>query len=340
MAKRNGFKLNGNVIAPGTRQTVELPVSLLSDHTPVNLSVHAVHGRRKGPTVFVSAAVHGDEVMGVEICRRLLQSPLLDKLRGTLMVVPIVNSFGFQNRSRYLPDRRDLNRSFPGYARGSLASRLAEIFLDTVVKRCDLGIDLHSAAVHRTNLPQVRINRGNERMVAMAEAFGAPVVLTSSLRDGSLRAEAKRAGIDVLLYEAGEGLRFDEMATRAGVAGILRVLRAMDNPRFNILGHPTGRLINEREAYKIDLEAVIEAAAERGCCLELNAQPSRLDLAGRYAGLLREAGVLGAVSTDAHATGHLGFMHLGVAQARRGWMEKKHLINTRTLKQLQKILAR
>ncbi|MHA7924393.1 MAG: DNA polymerase/3'-5' exonuclease PolX [Marinobacter sp.] len=119
-----------------------------------------------------------------------------------------------------------------------------------------------------------------------------------------------------------------------------RVLRAMDNPRFNILGHPTGRLINEREAYKIDLEAVIEAAAERGCCLELNAQPSRLDLAGRYAGLLREAGVLGAVSTDAHATDHLGFMHLGVAQARRGWMEKKHLINTRTLKQLQKILAR
>ena len=224
MAKRKGFKLNGHVIAPGTRATVELPVSLLSDHTPVNLSVHAIHGRRKGPTVFVSAAVHGDEVVGVEICRRLLQSPLLSRLRGTLLVVPIVNSFGFQNRSRYLPDRRDLNRSFPGYARGSLASRLAEIFLDTVVKRCDLGIDLHSAAVHRTNLPQVRINRGNERMVAMAEAFGAPVVLTSELRDGSLRAEAKRAGIDVLLYEAGEGLRFDEMATRAGVAGILRVL--------------------------------------------------------------------------------------------------------------------
>ncbi|WP_150910339.1 DNA polymerase/3'-5' exonuclease PolX [Marinobacter halotolerans] len=119
-----------------------------------------------------------------------------------------------------------------------------------------------------------------------------------------------------------------------------RVLRAMDNPRFNILGHPTGRLINQREAYEIDLETVIEAAAERGCCLELNAQPSRLDLAGRYAGMLREAGVLGAVSTDAHATDHLRFMHLGVAQARRGWMEKKHLLNTRTLKQLQKILAR
>jgi len=119
-----------------------------------------------------------------------------------------------------------------------------------------------------------------------------------------------------------------------------RVLRAMDNPRFNILGHPTGRLINEREAYQIDLEAIIEAAAERGCCLELNAQPSRLDLAGRYAGMLREAGVLGAISTDAHATDHLRFMHLGVAQARRGWMEKKHLLNTRPLKQLEKTLAR
>lgn len=119
-----------------------------------------------------------------------------------------------------------------------------------------------------------------------------------------------------------------------------RVLRAMDNPRFNILGHPTGRLINEREAYQIDLEAIVEAAADRGCCLELNAQPSRLDLAGRYAGMLKEAGVPGVVSTDAHATDHLGFMHLGVAQARRGWMEKKDLINTRTLKQLQKILAR
>ncbi|HKK56625.1 DNA polymerase/3'-5' exonuclease PolX [Marinobacter sp.] len=119
-----------------------------------------------------------------------------------------------------------------------------------------------------------------------------------------------------------------------------RVLRAMDNPHFNILGHPTGRLINKREAYQIDLKAIIEAAAERGCCLELNAQPSRLDLAGRYASMLREAGVLGSVSTDAHATNHLGFMHLGVAQARRGWMEKKHLLNTRTLKQLKKILVR
>lgn len=224
---RSAYEFAGTQIAPGARQTVDLPVSVLSDHTPVNLRVHVIHGKKPGPTVFVSAAVHGDEVMGVEIVRRLLQSPLLDKLRGTLLVVPIVNAFGFHNRSRYLPDRRDLNRSFPGSSGGSLASRLAGIFLSEVVQRCDLGIDLHSAAIHRTNLPQVRISPDNPKTRNLAEVFGAPVVLTSALREGSLRAEAKDVGVDVLLYEAGEGLRFDEMATRAGVAGILRVLHHM-----------------------------------------------------------------------------------------------------------------
>ena len=228
MPNRNPFLFAGQTIEGGTRRTVEVPVSLLSDHTPVNLSVHVIHGKRAGPTVFVSAAVHGDEVMGVEITRRLLQSDLLGRLRGTLLVVPIVNTFGFHSRSRYLPDRRDLNRSFPGSSEGSLASRLAGIFLEKVVKRCDLGIDLHSAAIHRTNLPQVRVSPGNAKTMALAEVFGAPVILRSPLRDGSLRAEAKAAGVDVLLYEAGEGLRFDEMAARAGVAGILRVLRFMD----------------------------------------------------------------------------------------------------------------
>lgn len=228
MPKRAPFEFAGQVIEGGSRLTVDVPVSVLSDHTPVNLGVHVIHGKRAGPTVFVSAAVHGDEVVGVEIVRRLLQSPLLAKLRGTLLVVPIVNAFGFHNRSRYLPDRRDLNRSFPGSSAGSLASRLAGIFLEQVVRRCDLGVDLHSAAVHRTNLPQVRISPNNARTRELAEVFGAPVILTSSLREGSLRAEAKEIGVDVLLYEAGEGLRFDEMAARAGLAGILRVLRAME----------------------------------------------------------------------------------------------------------------
>lgn len=225
MAKRSDFVLGGVAVPAGTRATVNMPVSVMADHTPATLSAHVIHGKKDGPTFFVSAGVHGDEVIGVEIVRRLLGFDGLDKLRGTLIVVPIVNTYGFLMRSRYLPDRRDLNRSFPGSAGGSLASRLAHIFLNDVVARCDYGVDLHSAAVHRTNLPQVRVSEGSEAMLDLAHVFGAPVILTSDLREGSLRQCAAERGVEVLLFEAGEGLRFDEISVRAGVVGILRVLR-------------------------------------------------------------------------------------------------------------------
>jgi predicted deacylase len=224
MPTRKPFTVGDITIEAGSNQTVELPVSVLSDHTPVTMSAHVTHGKSDGPIMFVSAGIHGDEVIGVEIVRRLLRAPNLRTLRGTLIVVPIVNTFGFINRSRYLPDRRDLNRSFPGSTVGSLASRLAHIFLTKIVARCDLGIDLHSAAIHRTNLPQIRISADNERTAELANVFGAPVILQSNLRDGSLRAAADELGKDVLLFEAGEALRFDEMSIRAGVAGVLRVM--------------------------------------------------------------------------------------------------------------------
>lgn len=228
MPTQQPFEIAGHSVARGTRQSITLPVSTLPDHTPVGLSIEVHHGKRPGPTMFVSAAVHGDEVIGVEIVRRLLRAPQLASLRGTLIVIPVVNSFGFLTRSRYLPDRRDLNRCFPGTPEGSLGSRLAHIFLNDVVLRCDFGIDLHSAAIHRTNLPQVRVSPSDKVTAQMAIDFGAPVVLTSPLRDGSLRAVAAKHGTPILLYEAGEGLRFDEMAVRAGLAGILRVMRGQD----------------------------------------------------------------------------------------------------------------
>ena len=224
MLNRPAFEIGGHKVSPGERLTVDLPVSVMSDHTPIAMSVHVIHGKTDGPVVFVSAGIHGDEVIGVEIVRRLLRAPGVRRIKGTLIVIPIVNAFGFINHSRYLPDRRDLNRSFPGSPGGSLASRLAHLFLTEIVERCDLGIDLHSAAIHRTNLPQIRISPDNPHTAELAEVFGAPVILQSPLREGSLRGAAKEIGKDILLYEAGEGLRFDELAARAGVAGILRVL--------------------------------------------------------------------------------------------------------------------
>lgn len=227
MSRRKAFSFGGQSVEGGTRKRITLPVSEMPDHTPVGMEIEVLHGRRRGPTMFVSAAVHGDEVIGVEICRRLMRAPQLENLRGTLLVIPIVNSFGFLTRSRYLPDRRDLNRSFPGTTGGSLGARLAHLFLNDVVKRCDVGIDLHSAAIQRTNLPQIRISPDDPRTAEMAARFGAPVILTSPLREGSLRGEAQQIGVPILLYEAGEGLRFDEMAVRAGVMGILRVMRGV-----------------------------------------------------------------------------------------------------------------
>jgi predicted deacylase len=221
---RAPFELGGKTIEPGTRKTIDLPISLLSDHTPVSLSVRVSHGRRDGPTLIISAAIHGDEVNGVEIIRRVLRHSSVRRLSGTLIAVPIVNVYGFLTNTRYLPDRRDLNRSFPGSPKGSLASRLAHLFMTEIVARSTHGIDLHTAAIHRENFPQIRCDLSNAGARNMALHFGVPVVLNSTILDGSLRQAAIAENVPFLVYEAGEALRFDEVAIRAGVKGVLRVM--------------------------------------------------------------------------------------------------------------------
>ncbi len=233
---RSAFEIGGHSVAAGTRRLVDLPVSKLSNHTPVTLPVHVLHGPRPGPTMFVSAAIHGDELNGVEIIRRVLKTLQPGAISGTLLAIPVVNAYGFIGRSRYLPDRRDLNRAFPGSATGSLAARLAHLFLKEVVFRCQFGIDLHTAAVHRVNLPQIRAEiTKRPRSRELAEAFGAPVVIELPERAGSLRRSAREAGVDVMVYEGGEGLRFDEFAITAGVDGIARVMM-----HTNMLEPPDG----------------------------------------------------------------------------------------------------
>ena len=228
MALRESFAIGSVRVRAGSTKEVELPITRLVTGGDVSLPVRVVHGREDGPTVWVNAAVHGDEVIGVEVIRQALATLSARTFRGTLVAVPVVNVLGFMTGDRYLPDRRDLNRSFPGSARGSLASRIAHLFMTEVVSKCDVGIDLHTAADRRTNLPQIRADLDDPRTRQLAEAFGAPVMLHARLRDGSLRQAARDRGATVLLYEAGEALRFEEEPIAVGVAGVRRVLAALD----------------------------------------------------------------------------------------------------------------
>ncbi|GAA1968364.1 M14 family metallopeptidase [Nocardioides panacihumi] len=224
---RESFAIGGVRVRAGASRSVELPLTRLVTGGDVSIPVQVVHGREPGPVVWVNAAIHGDEVVGVEVIRRVLGQVSAKTLRGTVVAVPVVNVLGFMTGDRYLPDRRDLNRSFPGSTRGSLASRIAHLFMTEVVAKCELGIDLHTAADRRANLPQVRADLDDPETRRMALAFGAPVALHASLRDGSLRQAARSAGARVLVYEAGEALRFDDESIGTGVAGVLRVLNAL-----------------------------------------------------------------------------------------------------------------
>ncbi|MCA9650688.1 MAG: succinylglutamate desuccinylase/aspartoacylase family protein [Myxococcales bacterium] len=216
--------LEGTEVAPGTLETVDIPISRLPTGEWIHMPVVVSHGAKRGPVVWLSGAIHGDELNGVEIVRRVVLTLDPTLQAGTVLAVPMVNVFGVTAGSRYLPDRRDLNRAFPGSRRGSLTGRLAHAFFERVVRRGELGIDFHTGSNGRTNLPQIRCELSSPRARRLAQAFGAPLVLDSTAKPGTLRAEASRNDITVLLFEGGEAGRFDEHAIEVGVVGTRRVL--------------------------------------------------------------------------------------------------------------------
>lgn len=222
------LEIAGQIIKKGERVKIEIPMSELFDTTEVPLSIEVIRGEGDGPTLFVSAAIHGDEIIGTEIVKRLLAKEELGSINGALICIPIVNRFGYNNSTRYLPDRRDLNRCFPGSSKGSLAARIAHIFLNEVVAKCDYGIDIHSAAIHRANYPQIRSECKDDTEINLAMAFGAPIIVQSPNRDGALRNAANKIGVKTILFEVGEALRFDEHGIHVGVNGILNVMRELE----------------------------------------------------------------------------------------------------------------
>jgi len=223
----NDLIIDNTAIKPGERKIIMLKMPKLHDWTPLSIPVHVYRSKKPGPTLSVTAAVHGDEVNGIEIIRRLLKKPALKRISGTLIVIPIVNIFGFLHQNRYLLDRRDLNRSFPGSQKGSLAARLAYLISTEIINKSTHIIDLHAGSLHRTNLPQIRGDFDDPTIEKLAKAFNVPVILHSALRDGSMRQYASENSIPFLLYEAGEALRFDELSIKTGVNGILNVMQEL-----------------------------------------------------------------------------------------------------------------
>lgn len=219
------FVINGVKIEKGERKQLEIVFAKLYDQTDMTIPVEVIRGKVDGPVMFISAAIHGDEINGVESIKRILsRKKLLSHIKGTLVAVPIVNVFGFNRNVRYLPDRRDLNRTFPGSKTGSLAAQIAHIFMNEIVLKCQYGIDLHTGSAHRFNLAQIRGYLDDLETEKMAKAFGVPVILHSNMRDGSLREAAFEKGIKILLFEGGEALRYDEKIISSAENGIIAVM--------------------------------------------------------------------------------------------------------------------
>ena len=223
-SKRKTWTFNGTSVKAGTTVDLKLKVSERYTGDPIHLPVRVIRAKKPGPAVFVSAAIHGDELNGVGVIHELMFGDPVNLRAGTLILVPVVNIFGFENQLRYMPDRRDLNRSFPGSSSGSLTGRVARVIFDTLVKRCDYGIDPHTAATGRTNFPNVRGDLTKPEVRRIVKAFGCELMVNGKGPDGSFRREAVKAGCNTIILEAGEPLKIEPSVLEVGLRGVHNVL--------------------------------------------------------------------------------------------------------------------
>lgn len=291
------FTFAGRRVKPATRQQVQLPAGRLPSGTELSLAIEVLHGADQGPVLWLSGAIHGDEIVGVEIIRRVLERLDARRLSGTIIAVPVVNVFGFVTGSRYLPDHRDLNRSFPGSVRGPLASRLARLFVDQVVTVSDIGIDFHAGSDDRTNLPQVRGNMDHAETARLGLAFGAPLVVHSKTIKGTLRDLAVKRGKTILLFEGGEPRRFSEQAVEVGVAGTLRSLEALG------MGGAIGGIPEEPATAPTVSRSTTWVRASRGGIFRLETELGSYVTKGGRIGMIADPSGRGGSEVRARSTG-------------------------------------
>lgn len=219
------LSINQQVIKPGMNSVINLNIARLISGTEIDLPIYVFRSKNPGPIVLLSGGLHGDEIDGVEIVRRLIEKKTFDKLKcGSVIAIPIMNIYGFLNFSREVPDGKDINRSFPGNEKGSLAARVAYNLTHKVLQEIDFGIDFHTGGANRYNFPQTRFDPSDEKAVEIASFFNAPISLVSKFIDKSFRKQANAMNKSIVVYEGGESMRFDDNSILEAILGTKKVL--------------------------------------------------------------------------------------------------------------------
>ena len=279
----------GKEIPAGESRDVNLPISESYSGMTVEVQVHIRRAPEDGPVVFVTAALHGDELNGTGTVRHLIQDEHFNLTRGAAIFVPVLNLLAFDRHSRYLPDRRDLNRSFPGSATGSLASRMASIIFNEIIPRCDYGIDLHTASIRRTNYPNVRADLTNPQVCWLAESFGSEITIDSKGPKGSLRREACRAGCPTIIMEGGEVWKVEPSIVETSIRGVKNVFRKLEMLEGKA----------EIPAYHLAIKKSKWIRAERGGFLHFHVKPG--DIIEKGQPLVTNSTILGREHNTVHA---------------------------------------
>ena len=226
--KNKAVKFFDATVHPGEQASLALPLPEMFTCAPMYMPIKVVHGKEAGPTVLIIAAMHGNEVNGTEIINQLRKKSELNELKGTLIMIPVMNVYGMTHRSRYMPDGAELDRSFPGSESGSHAARLTQLFTTEVLDKADYCIDLQTGALNHSNLPQIFADLSSTATSELAKAFATPVISNANIEEGSLRKVCQEQSIPLLVYEAGEAMRFDQQAIEIGVRGVMNVLNTLD----------------------------------------------------------------------------------------------------------------
>jgi predicted deacylase len=232
------FMIDIDNIPPGEFKRIDIEIERLPSHTLIDMPVFIYKGKSQGPTLLLTAGIHGDEINGIAILRRLIAQKLLHPEAGTVIAIPLVNIYGFLQGSRTLPDGKDLNRSFPGAPTGSLGRRIAHIIMSQIVPHIDFGVDFHTGGKALSNFPQVRCVLDENRNIELAQAFAPPFILNSSLIDGSFRKAAAKLGKPILVYEGGESSRIDKLSIEEGIAGVMRLMHRLGMTKYDTLPPP------------------------------------------------------------------------------------------------------